>query len=129
MTRLVHFEITGDDSARLARFYADQFGFSASPSPFAPDYHLLDGASNGISGAVMARRYHRQPAILWFAVDDLDTALRAIAEAGGKGIGERNTIPGQGHVQYAADPEGNVFGLKQPFWTTPRPCHACGSTP
>lgn len=115
MARLVHFEITGGDSAGLARFYAEQFGFVASPSPFAPDYHLLAAEDGGVSGAVMARRYRAQPAILWFEVDDLDARLAAIVAAGGAAAGERATIPGQGHVQYATDPEGNTFGLKQPL--------------
>lgn len=115
MARFVHLEITGDDSARLARFYAEQFGLTATPSPFVPDYHLLDGLGNGVTGAVMARRYQSQPAIPWFEVEDLDVRLNAIVGAGGSALGERRTIPGVAHVQYATDPDGNVVGLKQPL--------------
>jgi predicted enzyme related to lactoylglutathione lyase len=113
MARLVHFEITGHDSAALARFYAEQFGFRVSQSPFAADYHLLDAGGNGLSGAVMGRGYKSQPAILWFEVEDIERRLAAIIAAGGASAGERHTLPGQGHVQYATDPQGNVIGLKQ----------------
>lgn len=115
MAKLVHFEITGNDSEGLARFYAEQFGFVTAPSPFPPDYHLLQDEGNATSGAVMARSYMSQPAILWFEVEDLDTCLAAIIAAGGAAAGERSIIPGEGHVQYVKDPEGNVVGLKQPL--------------
>lgn len=114
MTRLVHFEVTGHDSLALARFYAEQFGFATTSSPFAPDYHLLVANGQGISGAVMARHRNSQPAILWFEVEDLDARLAAIAAAGGAAVGERHALPGQGLVQYGRDPEGNIVGLKQP---------------
>lgn len=115
MAKLVHFEITAPDPEALARFYANHFGFSANPSPFVPDYHVLTAPENGISGAVMARAYQRQPAILWFEVGDLGATLESIVADGGEAVGERNTIPGEGIVQYAADPQGNVIGLKQPL--------------
>lgn len=84
-------------------------------SAFVPNYHLLDPADAGIPGAVMDRSYRSQPVILWFEVNDIDASIRAIVESGGVVAGGRNTIPGEGHVQYMADPEGNVFGLKQPL--------------
>lgn len=115
MTKLVHFEIIGRDSAALASFYARQFGYSADPSPFVPDYHLLKADDGGVSGAVMPRTNKDQTVILWFEVADLDASLDAIVAAGGAVAGERNEIPGEGHVQYAADPEGNIIGLKQPL--------------
>ena len=114
MTKIVHFEITGSDSAALAAFYARQFGYETEPSPFAPDYHLLNADAGGLCGAVMARTHKTQATILWFEVADMEAAIEAIVSAGGAVAGERNTIAGQGHVQYVADPEGNLFGLKQP---------------
>lgn len=112
MSKLVHFEITGTDSAALADFYSKLFGFNSQPSPFLPGYHLL--TSEGISGAVMDSTYKNQPAILWFEVDNLDDRVQAIISAGGATAGDKSTIPGQGHVQYVTDPQGNIIGLKQP---------------
>lgn len=96
------------------RFYSEQFGYQVEPSPFAPDYHVLRASHDGLSGAVKARSYKDQAMILWFQVTDIESSIEAIVAAGGAVAGELNTIPGQGHVQYAADPEGNVIGLKQP---------------
>jgi uncharacterized protein len=117
MSRLVHFEITGADSAALAEFYASHLDFRVRPSPFLPNYHLLETV-DGISGAVMDRNNQARSTILWFEVDDLDESVRRIAAAGGAVAGEKNTIPGQGHVQYVADPAGNIIGLKQPIKAT-----------
>lgn len=47
---------------------------------------------------------------MWFEVDDIETRLNALIVAGGSAEWERNTFPGQGLVQYPADPEGNIFG-------------------
>lgn len=113
MAKLVHFELTSPDAARTADFYAAILGWSVAPSPFVPDYHVLTGPSRA-TGAVMADRYHAQPAILWFEVDDLEQSIDAIESAGGKRAGEINAIPGEGRVVYASDPNGTVFGLKQP---------------
>ncbi|MEO7222982.1 MAG: VOC family protein [Devosia sp.] len=114
MGKLIHFEITGTDSAALAEFYSQLFDFEAHPSPFLPGYHLLQ-SQIGIPGAVMDRSYKDQPVILWFEVDDLDAKVQAIVAAGGAIAGEKNTIPGEGRVQYVSDPQGNIAGLKEPL--------------
>lgn len=62
----------------------------------------------------MDSTYKNQPAILWFEVDNLDDRVQAIISAGGATAGDKSTIPGQGHVQYVTDPQGNIIGLKQP---------------
>lgn len=112
MGKLVHFEITSADSAGLADFYASTFNFETQASPFSPGYHLLQ-SSDGTSGAVMDRAYKDQSVILWFEVGSLDEQVRKVVASGGATAGERHTIPGQGHVQYVSDHEGNLVGLKQ----------------
>ncbi|WP_196260566.1 VOC family protein [Pelagibacterium limicola] len=113
MTKLVHFELTASDAEMTARFYSDILGWTAGPSPHVPNYMLLSG-NDGATGAVMSDRYQSQPAILWFEVADIDFVLSSIAKNGGKQQGDINTIPGQGRVVYASDPNGTIFGLKQP---------------
>jgi predicted enzyme related to lactoylglutathione lyase len=117
MSRLVHFELTGDDVSGLTQFYCRIFGWSGSPSPYVPDYDVIDlgGGGGAITGAVMARKYQRQPAILWFEVPDLDAVVAKVSAAGGRAVNRRNTIPGLADVIYVADPEGTVFGLRQPI--------------
>jgi catechol 2,3-dioxygenase-like lactoylglutathione lyase family enzyme len=54
-----------------------------------------------------------------FAVDDVDSARRAVIEAGGSDVGKlvSTEIPGAGQIRfvYMADPEGNVIELQQ-WW-------------
>lgn len=65
MSKLVHFELTGDDVGGLTRFYGKVLGWSGSPSPYVPDYNVLDLRNGGaLTGAVMTRKYQNQPAIL-----------------------------------------------------------------
>lgn len=112
MTGIVHFEITADDVNAASAFYVQALGLSSSPSPFLPGYIILSEQAQAV-GAVMDRKYQSQRVIIWFAVDNLDTALSRIQHAGGKQVGDINTIPGEGKVVYASAPDGSVFGLKQ----------------
>jgi len=113
MAKLVHLEITADTVGPIAEFYAKILGWPGEPSPFVPDYTVLDGP-DGTSGAVMSNRYQAQAVIPWFEVPDIEAALAEVTAAGGAQAGEINTIPGQGRVVYATDPGGTVFGFKQP---------------
>lgn len=113
MAKLVHFELTSAEVGQASDFYATVLGWSARPSPFAPDYVLLENP-DGVTGAVMSNRYQSQAVILWFEVPDLDAGLASVAAAGGRQAGEINTIPGQGRMVYASDIDGTIFGLKQP---------------
>lgn len=112
MSRLVHFEITGNDPEKLADFYARALEVRSEPSPFLQQYHMLVGDTQ--FGAVMGRNYKDQVAIAWFEVGDLEAAVGRVVAGGGAVAGDKNTIPGEGLVQYVADPEGTIFGLKQP---------------
>lgn len=112
MARIVHVEITTDAVAGTAQFYANLFGLAAEPSPFLPDYTLLTG-EDGPSTAIMARTYQDQKVIIWFEVEDIEAALAAVEAESGRRIGHVNTIPGQGRLAYAQDPNGTIFGLKQ----------------
>ncbi len=112
MTGIVHFEITADDVNAASAFYVQALGLSSSPSPFLPGYIILSEQAQAV-GAVMDRKYQSQPVIIWFAVDDLDAALSRIEDAGGKQVGDINTIPGEGKVVYASAPNDTIFGLKQ----------------
>jgi hypothetical protein len=115
MTRIVHFEIAAGDTAATVGFYSAVFGWPTYPSPFVPEYHMMDlGEPGGATGAVMGSKYCSQPAIVWFEVASLDDTLAAVARAGGTQINEKQTLSGIGHLVYAADPTGTVFGLRQP---------------
>lgn len=116
MGRVIYFEITADDIERAADFYAKALGWHAEASPFAEGYKLADtGTGTGINGAFMKRTFLAQPTIVWTEVDDIDTVMDGVRGAGGSIVNEKSTIPGQGHVVYVRDTEGNLLGLKQPL--------------
>lgn len=113
MTSVVHFEITAANVGATAAFYTSALGLSAMPSPFIPGYTLLAG-DQGPLGAVMDQKFQAQPVIIWFGVTDIEASLAKVKAAGGSQVGDINTIPNEGRVAYAADPNGTIFGLKQP---------------
>lgn len=116
MGRVIHFEITADDVERAAGFYARVFGWRAEDTPFAEGYKLArTGEGGGIDGAIMTRSHQSQPAVIWLEVDDIDAAAEQVRAAGGATEGGKNTIPGDGHLLYVRDTEGNLLGLKQPL--------------
>lgn len=117
MGRVIHFEITADDTARAQKFYQQVFDWEVADSQMPGLEYLLvttgpEGEA-GINGAIMPRAYHDQPMINTVAVDDLDQAMKQVTTAGGKLEGDKQNIPGVGDFHYARDTEGNLLGLLQ----------------
>jgi predicted enzyme related to lactoylglutathione lyase len=116
MGRVVHFEITADDTARAQKFY-EIFDWKIADSGMEGTEYLLAKTGNeeemGIDGAIMPRRYKSQPVIPWVAVDDIDAMVEKVKAAGGKVAGEKQTVPGVGDTIYVTDTEGNMVGLLQ----------------
>lgn len=115
MTKLVHFETLATDVDALAQFYCDVFGWTTIQSEFVPDYTMLETGDAGRGGAVVGRRYAQgQPSILWFEVDSIEGIVGKVVASGGRQVNAVQEMPGVGLLVYVADPEGTVFGLKQP---------------
>jgi predicted enzyme related to lactoylglutathione lyase len=124
MGRVVHFEIHADDCDRAERFYSRVFGWTVQRNEDAPvDYRLLttgEDGEPGINGAIVARsgKVSGKDAVVAFVctveVDDIDATEKAVAEAGGEQVVDRQTMDDVGAFSYFKDPEGNVFGAMQP---------------
>ena len=116
MPRVVHFEIYADDPARAAKFYTNVFGWKITKWGGPMDYWLVDtGEDNpGINGGVASRQSPNQSTINTVNVDDLDGYIKKVESAGGKIIAPKGAVPGIGWLAYAADSEGNSFGMLQP---------------
>lgn len=117
MGRLVHFEITADDTARARKFY-EIFGWQIASTGIEGMDYLLAKTGNapmGIDGAIMSRSYRPEPVIPWISVDNLDDMVKRVKSAGGKIAGEKHTVPGIGDTIYIIDTEGNAIGLIQPL--------------
>jgi hypothetical protein len=117
MGRVVHFEITADDTARAKKFY-EIFDWKINSSGMEGVEYWMAKTGNdpmGIDGAIMPRSYRSQPTIIWISVDDLDAMIEKVKSSGGKVLGEKQTIPGVGDTIYITDTEGNTVGLMQPL--------------
>lgn len=116
MGRVSHFEITADDPDRAAEFYRKAFGweFNDWGGPFK--YLLATTGPKdqvGIDGAIMPRSDRKQAVINTISVDSWEEGARAVSEAGGTVLMEKDAVPGQGYFAYCRDTEGNVFGIFQ----------------
>ena len=116
MGRLSHFEITADDPDRAAEFYRKAFGWELKDWGGSFKYILAATGPKdqaGIDGAIMPRHDTKQAVINTISVDSWEAGARAVSEAGGKVLTEKNAIPGLGYTAYCRDTEGNVFGIFQ----------------
>lgn len=115
MPRVVHFEIPAEKPERAVKFYEMVFGWKiekwAGPFPY---WLVTTGEDKepGINGAIMEKG-NFQTTVNTIGVASVDEFLNKITSAGGRVIMPKAAVPGQGYVAYAADTEGNVFGIFQ----------------
>ncbi|MEQ7006417.1 VOC family protein [Actinopolymorpha sp. B17G11] len=132
MNRVVHFEIKADNLDRAERFYANVFGWSFRRWNGPTEFRLITTGSDdtaGINGGLAPRQGdasvdHTNEAgafLCTIEVDDLDVVEKAVANAGGRQVGERRALPSVGWMAYFVDPEGNHFGALQPDDTVVAP--------
>lgn len=108
---VVHFEIHGSDSKRLIDFYGGVFGWEANADN-PQNYALIEkGAARGIGGGLA--QSDRAPAVMiYIEVDDPQTTLDKIVEAGGTTVMPAQEVEDVGvTIAVFADPDGNNIGL------------------
>jgi predicted enzyme related to lactoylglutathione lyase len=120
MGRVVHFEITADDTERAKKFYEIfDWEIKDADMPGLPSMQYLvakTGTSEpGTDGAIMTREFNKQPTIIWIGVDNLDVMIEKVKAAGGKTAGKKQAVPTVGDTIYMSDTEGNIIGLIQPL--------------
>ncbi len=137
MNPVVHFEMGYIDPARMAKFYETVFGWETQQ--FGPEMgnyvtaHTTETDKDGMvqtKGAINGGFYKKtdsprsQAPSVVISVDDVQEAIKAVEEAGGKILGgmtqsgehtmEPQMIPGVGLWISAEDTEGNRFSILQP---------------
>jgi predicted enzyme related to lactoylglutathione lyase len=113
MGRIIH-ALVAIDHERAAGFYREVFGGRVTPAAMPDGYLLAEtGAGEGIDGAIMSNRHQSQPTIAWIEVDDLDTTLVAVRDAGGAPVGDVHELRGVGCLACVRDTEGVLVGLRQ----------------
>jgi predicted enzyme related to lactoylglutathione lyase len=119
---VVHFDIIGNDPARLREYYASLFGWTfATPSPVSEEvsdqdeYGFLDlissGDGTGIRGGVGGGPTYESHAIFYVGVPDVEAALKRAEDLGGAWVMGPATSPNGLVVAHFKDPEGTLIGL------------------
>ncbi|MGE0434337.1 MAG: VOC family protein [Planctomycetota bacterium] len=109
---IVHIEIPAPDIAAAKEFYGKLFGWTFRP--MNDTYEFFDAGN--MTGAMDADLKPGTDAgsVLVMAVEEIDTALAAIEQAGGKVIKPKTPIGGDhGFYGYFTDPAGNKMGVWQ----------------
>jgi uncharacterized protein len=123
--RVVHFEIPYDDGDRARAFYERAFGWQLTSLPDM-GYTLVASGPSGdqgptepgfINGGMMQRQGPFSAPNIVIDVANLEDALKAVDEAGGSTVSERQPVGDMGFTAYFTDTEGNLVGL----WETARP--------
>jgi uncharacterized protein len=115
-SRVVHFEIPSSNPEAASSFYGSAFGWQITKWDGPMDYWLVKTGEGdpGIDGGIMRKDGPFDRVINTIAVSNLDEACKRVTDLGGTLAGEKLKIENIGDLQYAADPDGNLFGMLQP---------------
>ena len=126
MNPVVHFEMPAEDRARMAAFYEKAFGWKTQLlGSDMGDYVLVttaekDAKPGAPAGAINGGFFPKKPdwpaqyPSIVIGVDDIQTAMRRVAKAGGEVLGEPMQIPGVGHTSRSSTPKAIASSMLQP---------------
>jgi predicted enzyme related to lactoylglutathione lyase len=114
---VVHFEVTGNDSGELRRFYSALFGWEFDTDD-ALDYGMVHRAGNttrdglGIGGGVGAAPPGSTGHVTFYVgVTDLESTLEEVQRLGGTRLFGPDRLSDDVEIGAFADPEGHMIGL------------------
>lgn len=117
---VVHFEIIGNDPAKLRRFYGDLLGWEFDTSgPVSAEvsepgnYGFVDGSTTGgMNGGVGGGEGYDGRVVFYVSVPNVEAALTKAESLGGKRRMGPTRTPGTDLVvAQFTDPEGHLIGL------------------
>jgi predicted enzyme related to lactoylglutathione lyase len=123
---VVHFEIIGNDPAKLRDYYGELFdwefrtGNAHTEKVSEPGmYGFVDGSTigegNGINGGIGGGKGHEHRALFYVGVADVESALQKAEGLGGTRLMGPEPKSGDFAVGHFIDPEGNVIGVAGPL--------------
>jgi uncharacterized protein len=113
---VTHFEIYGDDLAKLSEFYRELFGWGIEKMPGIDYFHIQTGGpdASGIRGGLMNRPIPGPRSwVHYVSVDSIDKTIERIQNLGGKVLREKAAVPKAAWYAIVEDPEGNIFAIYQ----------------
>lgn len=111
-------ELSTTDQDGAVDFYQRQFGWKQEgtmPMGEMGDYRFIQ--ANGVNIGAIMRKPPQLPVSMWtyyVGVDDIDRAIAAINNGGGKVLNGPHEIPGGEFALTGLDPQGASFGLVGP---------------
>ncbi len=128
MNPVVHFEMPYENHERLMKFYTDAFGWKMQKlgkdmgdyviaATTETDENRMVKRSGAINGGFFPKKpdWPAQYPSVVIAVADIKKAMKKVAAAGGKVLGEPREIPGIGQYVSFTDTEGNRVSMLQPM--------------
>lgn len=118
MPRITHFEIPAEDPEKVSKFYTDAFGWEIKkwdgPMPY---WLVMTGPKSemGIDGGIYKKDDKMKEVVNTVGVKNIKESVETVKKNGGTVMGEIQEIPKVGMFVYAMDPEGNKFGMMEPF--------------
>lgn len=105
-----HFELGVGDAKRANEFYARLFDWQ---------FHQMGGGDEGWieTGGVRGGLHENDPnpgVVVYFSVQDIESALEAVEQLGGEPGRASPEEPGFGRFAECRDDQGTRFGLHQP---------------
>ena len=124
---VVHFEMPYENKERLSKFYSKAFGWEMQKTgPEMGDYvtaHTTETDKENmiktpgtINGGFFPKKPDwpaQYPSVI-ISVDNIKDAMKKIADAGGKVLGEPVEIPGVGQYVSFTDTESNRVSILEP---------------
>jgi len=107
------FEIACQDGTTLRQFYRKLFDWQFEPRDRNGYSQIEAETEPGVAGALHEERHGPIETLIYVEVPDLEKALAAAEELGGKTIVPPTEAAGERRIAQFEDPEGNIIGLVQ----------------
>lgn len=110
-----HIEVSANDRAAAAAFYAEVFGFATQDFPDMNYSMVMTGDGSPTLGLNPVGDNNPAGRVIpYFTSDDVAATLAKATAAGGKTVMESTPIPTVGDVGMFVDPTGNLMGVWKP---------------
>ena len=113
---VTHFEIYGEEPAKLAEFYRSVFGWQVEQMPGINYWRIQTGSTETkpLHGGLTYRAIADLNGWMLFVnVTSLDETVALVQKLGGSIVRPKTAVPRTAWVTVLADPAKNIFGLWQ----------------